>query len=654
MSGYRHIIYVIVSILLLNASNLFAKVYWLPDYLGDNTNRSNGVEDDHRGGIVDNERGCPNGWLSTAQKGDMTCDLMGSYPWVGNCFSNCKCKLDKYPYTTDNCSGTKAPSGDECNDGTIHYKECIDACDLVEGLSCSYGCQTTFEAEGCASECKVCYTDNCHNRTSVEPCDYGCESYFSDCSSKCEKCYADNCRNRTDNATDLGCDSYWQDCSSKCEVGKTCVPTDCSAYTLTSCPANATCTNCTVGCGDSTVKYKVTKCSLGYYLQNGECTKIDGVIGLRYNVTAANGSVSLTTGKSGYASESFTVDWGDGTVESYNGNTSVSHTYTETGDFDVVLSGTIKHFATSTSTNANITHLLSLNLPSVLSYYSAFSSKSTIISTIPALPTNLKDASLMFYSCKGLTGSIPNLPSTITSALRMFDGCNHLTGTIPTLPSSLVDATEMFESCVSLSGTLNNTNLANTKIKYADSMFMHCRNLKGSIPALPQTLIEADRMFYNCNSLTGSIPALPTSIKTAGFMFYYCYSLTGNIPTLPPQLSTGSSMFENCTGLTGSIPSLPSTLKYGDWMFLGCTGLTGNIPTLPSVLYDARQMFLDCTGLTGNVPTLPESLRKAENMFRDCNLSGTAPAKPSNLNSYTAMFRGTTVTNDGSWPDSAW
>ncbi|MBQ9732460.1 MAG: leucine-rich repeat protein, partial [Alphaproteobacteria bacterium] len=452
----------------------------------------------------------------------------------------------------------------------------------------------------------------------------------------------------------LGCDSYWQDCASKCEVGKTCVPTDCSAYTLTSCPANATCTNCTVGCGDSTVKYKVTKCSLDYYLQNGVCTKIDGVIGLRYNVTAANGVVNLTTGKSGYASGNFTVDWGDGTVESYNGNTSVSHTYSGTGDFDVVLSGTIKHFATSTSTNANITHLLSLNLPSVLSYNSAFSSKTTIVSTIPALPTNLKDATLMFYGCSGLTGSIPKLPSTITDAMRMFDSCNHLTGTIPTLPSSLVDATEMFESCVSLSGTLNNTNLANTKIKYADSMFRHCRNLKGSIPALPQTLIEADRMFYNCNSLTGSIPALPTSIKTAGFMFYYCYSLTGNIPTLPPQLSTGSSMFENCTGLTGSIPSLPSTLKYGDWMFLGCTGLTGNIPTLPSVLYDARQMFSDCTGLTGNVPTLPKSLGKAENMFRDCNLSGTAPAKPSNLNSYTAMFRGTTVTNDGSWPDSAW
>ena len=272
MSGYRHIIYVIVSILLLNASNLFAKVYWLPDYLGDNTNRSNGLEDNPQNGVVDKERGCPNGWLDAAQKGDMICDLMGNYPWVGYCYSNCKCKLDKYPYTSDNCTGTMAPSGDECNDGTVHYKECIDACETVEGVTnCPYGCKTTYAAEGCSTECKECYTDNCHNRTSVGSCSYGCENYFSDCSSKCQKCYADNCRNRTDNATDLGCDSYWQDCASKCEVGKTCVPTDCSAYTLTSCPANATCATCTVGCGNTTKKYKISKCNTGYTLSGSSC-----------------------------------------------------------------------------------------------------------------------------------------------------------------------------------------------------------------------------------------------------------------------------------------------------------------------------------------------------------------------------------------------
>ena len=168
MSGYRHIICVIVSILLLNASNLFAKVYWLPDFFGDNNNRSNGLDENHEGGVVNHERGCPNGWLDAAQKGDMICDLMGSYPWVGSCYGNCKCRLDKYPYTSNNCSGTKAPSGDECNDGTVHYKECIDACDTVEGVTnCPYGCKTTYAAEGCSTECKECYTDNCHNRTSV-------------------------------------------------------------------------------------------------------------------------------------------------------------------------------------------------------------------------------------------------------------------------------------------------------------------------------------------------------------------------------------------------------------------------------------------------------------------------------------------------------
>ena len=298
---------------ILMASSGAAKVYWLPDFLGDNTNRSNGLEDNPKDGVVNNERGCPNGWLDTAQKGDMTCDLMGNYPWVGYCYSNCKCKLDKYPYTSNNCSGTKAPSGDECNDGTVHYKECIDACDTVEGVTnCPYGCKTTFEAEGCPTECKECYTDNCHNRTSVEPCDYGCESYFSDCSSKCQKCYADNCRNRVDNSTDLGCDTYWSDCSTKCEVGKTCVPTDCSAFTLTSIPANASSYDtCKKGCGDNTVYYKATYCTLGYLPINGVCELGDYC----YNVVDdADGIYFIADG------EQLVVDWGDGTISSGTGN----------------------------------------------------------------------------------------------------------------------------------------------------------------------------------------------------------------------------------------------------------------------------------------------------------------------------------------------
>ena len=249
MSGYRHLL-IILCALFLSTSIVSAKVYWLPDYLGDNANRSNvSDKDTDKDGVVpgDEDNGCPNGWLTSSQIEDKICVAKGSFPWVGTCYGDCVCDTSKYPYTSANCSGTKAPTGDECNDGTLRYKECIDACDTVTGkTNCPYGCKTTYADEGCQTECKECYPDNCHNRTD-QTCTYGCETYFSDCSSKCQTCYADNCLNRTDNSTDLGCDSYWQDCPSKCEVGKTCVPNDCTGYTLSNCPANTSCAECSVG-----------------------------------------------------------------------------------------------------------------------------------------------------------------------------------------------------------------------------------------------------------------------------------------------------------------------------------------------------------------------------------------------------------------------
>ena len=391
-----------------------------------------------------------------------------------------------------------------------------------------------------------------------------------------------------------------------------CEPKDCSGYGLDSCPDNATCESCDIGCEQGN-KYKVTKCQLGYYWQNGVCTKIDGVIGMRYNVTAVNGVVKLITGKPGYASGKFTVDWGDGTVESYHGATSVSHTYTETGDFDIILSGTIKHFLTSTSTYANITHLLSLNLPSVTSYADAFSSKSTIISTIPALPTNLQYASNMFYYCSGLTGNIPVLPPTLTNGTSMFNGCSGLTGSIPELPSGL---------------------------ERSNSMFRDCSSLTGNIPELPPGLTDGGYMFLNCSGLTGNIPELPSGLTSGYSMFRSCSSLTGNIPELPSRLTNGGYMFYGCSSLTGNIPKLPLGLTDGGYMFYGCSSLTGNIPKLPSELKKAEWMFYGCTGLNGTTPAIPYlfDATTCGDILGECQLT----------------FGHTQITNDGSWPDGAW
>ncbi len=281
-----------------------AKIYWLPDFLGSNTERSSaaGKDMDTSGG--DDSSGCARwGMLSLAQISERGlrpayCSTH-SFPGVGNCYDNCRCPAafhwtdgncfgnlkpsgptcdgryaaclcdtSRFPYTS--CPSGSIPGGTSCDDGTTHYSECIDPCESLTDHDCGdFDCKKTYDS--CPAKCEVCYTDNCHIREDAGAC--SCKKYWNDCVSKCEiPNEEDNCCNREDNTTDYGCQKYWQDCPTKCEIGKTCIPTDCSGFTLSAAPANASYETCSPGCGDSTVKYKITQCNIGYWdLNNFLC-----------------------------------------------------------------------------------------------------------------------------------------------------------------------------------------------------------------------------------------------------------------------------------------------------------------------------------------------------------------------------------------------
>ena len=67
-------------------------------------------------------------------------------------------------------------------------------------------------------------------------------------------------------------------------------------------------------------------------------------------------------------------------------------------------------------------------------------------------------------------------------------------------------------------------------------------------------------------------------------------------------------------------------------------------------------MFQNCSKLWGFATTnLPSSLYNAVAMFYGCsNLTGRTPQKPSGLAFYSDIFKGTKLTNDGSWPSYLW
>ena len=77
-------------------------------------------------------------------------------------------------------------------------------------------------------------------------------------------------------------------------------------------------------------------------------------------------------------------------------------------------------------------------------------------------------------------------------------------------------------------------------------------------------------VFYEQEQLTGSIPKLPDGLVNGSGMFANCSGLTGRIPELPSGLINGYQMFQKCSGLTGSIPDFPDTMTNGGLMFAGC------------------------------------------------------------------------------------
>ncbi len=254
---------ILAAVYVISAAGLVsAKVYWLPDFLHDNLDRSSSANFQHDDD--DSRNACPSGWLSEAQKGSMICRKQQNFPNAGYCYSECE---DPCTHIVDNDCGAY-----ECQQ---HYDICPAKCEVCYTDNCrnredviinaEWGCEKYWE--DCSQKCERPHTDNCHNREdNLINEEWGCKKYWEDCDTKCEEPKTDNCENRTDNKTDIGCQKYWDDCETKCEVGKTCAAVDCSSYPLTTPPLNAIYEECSNPCNSSSAKrYRFVACKVGFF-----------------------------------------------------------------------------------------------------------------------------------------------------------------------------------------------------------------------------------------------------------------------------------------------------------------------------------------------------------------------------------------------------
>lgn len=272
------------------------------------------------------------------------------------------------------------------------------------------------------------------------------------------------------------------------------------------------------------------------------------------------------------AAGDYTVDWGDGLVESFSANVDAYHQY--------IYSDT---YLTGTECSLGYKQAIVTVTPQVAGTFTALN-----------LHKKHNQAGLQGYSSGFLDIAVSGqyLNITIGSILEVI-GFYDLEQ-VNIVSSSITSAAYMFQNCYSLKSVLNFANSA-TDFKY---MFYNSTSLVSVNLFNTASGLNFTYMFYNCNSLV-SVPLFDTTAGTDfTYMFYNCRSLI----SVPAFNTVGvvnfSYMFYNCRSLS-SVPLLNTAAGVNlSYMFGGCYNLT-SVPLLDvGSGTDFLGMFLNCPSLS--------------------------------------------------------
>lgn len=289
-------------------------------------------------------------------------------------------------------------------------------------------------------------------------------------------------------------------------------------------------------------------------------------------VTYPQTSIRLTPSNA----DAVTVDWGDGSTDTWTSASSAtkSHTYTDVTDssvYDITIScslGTyVFSYISGNNSNANFTcidiklsnkvtslgdncfnncrDLQSINIPNTV-----ISMGTNCFTNCLFQCVNIPDSITSLYGCFQNNQKLTYItfPSTLTNlGDNSVKGSNSLKSvTIPNGVTSL--GTLIFSSSY-----IDTITLPNSVTSLSSGCFNGCCGLKSvNIPDDITQLL--DSTFFDCNSLkTITIPSGVTSMGTA--VFDWCYSLHTVYmkPVIPPTI--GTSVFENTNNLVIYVPT---------------------------------------------------------------------------------------------------
>ncbi|GHU15123.1 hypothetical protein FACS1894163_00790 [Spirochaetia bacterium] len=389
-------------------------------------------------------------------------------------------------------------------------------------------------------------------------------------------------------------------------------------------------------------------------------------------INGSSGSFTIPTNNT-WAYD-WTIDWGDGNIDTVTGtgaaDAGISHTYTSNPQYTIEITA-----------NSNTGHA-AFGFGSGSGGANATANKQRLLKALGHINENTSVTdfpnawSNCFNNCTNLNEVSPNLLPAVpngTSSIfyGMFEGCAGLSSLpagfqLPAVSNGTSFIfSRMFSGCTNLSSLPAAFQLPavpnGTSYIFA-SMFSICTNLSSlpaafQLPAVPNgtSYIFWD-MFLGCTSLS-SLPAafqLPAVPNGTSYIFRGMFANCTNLSSLPaafqlPAVPNGTSsifseMFAVCTNLSSlpaafQLPAVPNgTSQIFSEMFYGCSSLSSlpagfQLPAIPNGTIEIfGAMFAYCTNLSSlpaafQLPAVPNGTSQIfYRMFDGCTNLSSLPA----------------------------
>ena len=298
---------------------------------------------------------------------------------------------------------------------------------------------------------------------------------------------------------------------------------------------------------------------------------------LKVNTTAESQEIYIDINYN--ESQSLTIDFGNGTIQTFNSNNNdtITTVYATVGEYTITISGTAAEIYIyddySILTSVDDWGTLGLTL---INFFSSAS-----LSTVPNyIPSTFTSTENMFQNATIFNQDISNWDmSNVINTMNMFDGATNFNQNISSWDMSNVTNTySMFQNATNFNQNISSWDMSN--VTNTDSMFQRATNFNQDISSWDMSNVtNTSSMFQNATNFNQNISSWDMSnVTNTDSMFQRATNFNQDISSWDmSNVTDTTSMFYLATSFDQNISGwvMSSVINYSN-MFCNCPSLTNH------------------------------------------------------------------------------